>query len=592
MLVICCLFAAVWFQSCSEPKYPEPLSPEQALQAFELTDGFEIEIFATEPHVVDPVDLTFDAFGNIYVVEMLDYPYKPEQGQARSRIRYLQDSDGDGRIDHSVVFQDSLSEATSVYPWKGGLLVCSAPDILYLKDLDGDQVADTREVLFTGFFANNSEAQITNLQFNVDNWIYASNHGHPGTVRFLPNPELPEISVQGTDFRFRLDQQLFEPASGSTQFGQAINEWGQRFGTQNTIHISQIVIPWRYLRPDSLGETMAPVQNISDHDLEMFQLTPAPYWRAERTARRQKRYHEENLHRIEYAEDHFTGSSGGTFYTGHLFPENFHQSVFTGEVAGNLVHRDVLVPGDGPLFAAIRDDSEKQQEFLASSDPWFRPANLKVAPDGSLLVLDMYRQHIETPLSIPEDLKEQMDFYRGDDMGRIYRIIPHGDGNKPSISAYPGELSTTDLVPLLAHPDQWWRLTAQSLLIERGDTSIIPLLRDMALNHEFPVARLHSLFSLEGLTDLDDGLVKHILQDPQPQIRIRGIQLAEQFDQLHPFLLEMVDDPSEIVVFQLSLTLPLLKGTDVDKTMNRIFDEYKADPWFYKAIRGIHHLPQ
>ena len=232
--------------SCSGPEYPEALTPEEALQSFQLKDGFRIEIFAAEPHVVDPVDLAFDAYGNAYAVEMLDYPYKPEKGKARSRIRYLQDTDNDGRVDHSVIFQDSLSEATSILPWEDGLLVCAAPDILYLKDTDGDQVADTRETLFTGFFENNSEAQITNLKFNIDNWIYASNHGNPGMVQFLRDPEKPEVSIRGTDFRFRLDQGLFEPAAGSTQFGQAIDTWGQRFSTQNTIHISQVVIPWRY----------------------------------------------------------------------------------------------------------------------------------------------------------------------------------------------------------------------------------------------------------------------------------------------------------------------------------------------------------
>ena len=273
--------------SCTGTEYPGPLTPEESLASFEVEPGFRVELFAAEPHVVDPVDIEFDAFGNIYVVEMLDYPYKPEPGKARSRIKYLEDTNGDGLIDHSVIFQDSLNEATSVLPWREGLLVCSAPDILYLRDTNGDHKSDIREVLFTGFFANNSEAQITNLKFNVDNWIYGSNHGNPGQITYVPRPELGEISVKGTDFRFRLDLEQFEPASGYTQFGQAIDNWGQRFGTQNTIHLSQIVIPWRYLVRIDPEFQKAPIQNISDHDLEIFQLTPAPYWRAERTARRQ-----------------------------------------------------------------------------------------------------------------------------------------------------------------------------------------------------------------------------------------------------------------------------------------------------------------
>ena len=156
-------------------------------------------------------------------------------------------------------------------------------------------------------------------------------------------------------------------------------------------------------------------------------------------------------------------------YNGHLFPASYHGSVFTGEVAGNLIHRDILVPGDGPLLIAQRDPSELDSEFLTSSDSWFRPANLEVGPDGSLFVMDMYRQHIETPLSIPEDLKEDMDFYAGDDMGRIYRIYPKGDIGK--VERYPGEMTSVELVKLLSHPRQWWRLTAQRLLVERSDTT-------------------------------------------------------------------------------------------------------------------------
>ena len=573
-------------QSCSGPKYPGPLTVEQALEKFQIKDGFRVEIFAAEPHVTDPVEVAFDEFGSVYAVEMPDYPYKPEKGQARSRIRYLEDTNRDGRIDFSVIFQDSLSEATSILPWKGGLLVCAAPEIIYLKDTDGDHVADSKEVLFTGFFENNSEAQITNLKFNIDNWIYGSNHGNPGQVRFLRRPELPEVSTIGTDFRFRLDQGLFESAAGSTQFGQAIDNWGNRFSTQNTIHISQIVIPWRYLNRDPSIKAKAPVQNISDHDLEMFQLTPPPYWRAERTARRQKTYDEQNLDRTEYAEDHFTGCSGGTVYTGDLFPESYHGSVFTGEVAGNLIHRDVLVPGQGPLFVAQRDASETQSEFLATTDPWFRPANLKVAPDGSLLVTDMYRQHIETPLSIPEDLKEDMDFYNGDEMGRIYRITPEGTASYKSIAKFPGEMESTELVHLLTHRHQWWRLTAQRLLIERADTTILSSLHEMVLNSEQPLARLHALFTIEALGGLTQELVVVALSDDHAELRVRGLQFAESYPELLPQMIKLANDDDVRVVFQAALSIGNFRGADVRSTLERLLTKYEGDPWFQIAIQS------
>nr|WP_232064987.1 PVC-type heme-binding CxxCH protein [Rhodocytophaga rosea] len=262
--------------SCSEQQqhYTDPLSPEEALSSFQLNDEFTIELFAAEPFVKDPVEMIFDEQGNAYVVEMPDYPYKPEPGKATGRIRKLVDKDGDGRIDESIVFADSLSEATSMLPWKDGLLVTAAPHILYLKDTNEDFRADTREVLFTGFFENNSEAQITNLRFGVDNWIYASNHGQDGSVTFSRKPEAAPLSMRGADFRFRLDRGEFELETGPAQFGQALDDFGHRFITQNTLHIRQAVIPGRYLHRHPYLPSINAVENISDHELDMFQQTP------------------------------------------------------------------------------------------------------------------------------------------------------------------------------------------------------------------------------------------------------------------------------------------------------------------------------
>src|SRR5690606_3177647 len=159
----------VGLSACSGTRYEDARSPEEALKTFELKDGFEMEVFATEPHVMDPIDLVFDENGNMYVVEMGDYPYKPASDRGKGKIKLLKDTDGDGRIDETTTIADGLADATSVLPWKGGLLVTAAPDILFLRDTTGDGRADLREVLFTGFFENNSEAQITNLRYGVDN---------------------------------------------------------------------------------------------------------------------------------------------------------------------------------------------------------------------------------------------------------------------------------------------------------------------------------------------------------------------------------------------------------------------------------------
>lgn len=579
-----CLFSVTLFFGCSSSPYSDPLPPGEALSSFTLAQGFKIELFAAEPHVMDPVSMLFDEQGNIYVVEMPDYPDKPEPGQAKGRIRRLVDSDGDGQIDQSAIFADSLSEATSILPWKGGLLVTSAPYIYYLKDTGGDYRADQQEVLFSGFFENNSEAQITNLRFSVDNWIYAANFGQPGEVSYKRDPEAPILSMRGGDFRFRLDRDSFALATGPTQFGQAINDWGHRFMSQNTIHLRQAVIPWRYLHRNPHLPSVNGVQNISDHDLEMFQQTPPPYWRAERTRRRQKSYDEQNLDRVEYAEDHFTGSSGATFYGGDAFPTEFYGNIFSGDVAGNLVHRDVLSrSADSPVYVAQRSANELDREFLASTDPWFRPANLSVGPDGCLYVIDMYRQHIETPLSIPEDLKADMDFYNGSQHGRIYRIAPANDPGAPVLPKLY-DSTTSELAGLLEHPNQWHRLVAQRLLLERQDASVGPELQSLFRQHEDPRTRLHALYALEGLGLLDMALVEKALSDPHPGVREHGIILAERFPALLPHLLKMTAETDLRVALQACLSLGEFSGPAVTAALADALEKHGKDPWLRTAV--------
>ena len=571
--------------SCTESRYPGPLSPEESMKTFQLHDEFEIEIFATEPYVKDPVSMVFDEAGNIYVVEMPDYPYKPEPGEGRGKIKLLRDTDGDGRIDEATVFVENIAEATSMLPWKDGLLVTAAPHIYYFKDEDGDGVAESSEILFSGFFEHNSEAQITNLRYGVDNWIYASNHGQAGEVTSTFKPDEPPVQMRGADFRFRMDKELYELTTGPGQFGLTLDDFGNRFFTQNTLHIRHAVIPRRYVFRHSHLPSTVSITNISDHELEMFQETPPPYWRAERTRRRNEAYQEQNLDRVEYAEDHFTGASGGTIYLGDAFPEEFYGDIFTGEVAGNLVHRDVITPHpEHPTFVASRADEEKDKEFLSSTDSWFRPSNFAVGPDGYLYVIDMYRQHIETPLSIPEDLKEEMDFLYGSEHGRIYRIKPKNEQPREIASVDLRDKPANEYVELLDHPNQWWRLQAQRLLVERQDKSVIPDVMNILETHEDPRARAHALYVLEGLDALNPSIVRQAMTDGHAGVRKHGVILSERFPECLPQLLESVDEPSIETAFQITLSLGEFSGSGVIEALAKLSDKYGHNQWFRTGI--------
>ncbi|MEO8762743.1 MAG: PVC-type heme-binding CxxCH protein [Ginsengibacter sp.] len=570
--------------SCAEkPHYTEALSPEEEMKHFELDSDFTIQLFASEPNVMSPVDVEWDEEGNIYVIEMGDYPYKGER--IKGRIRILKDTNHDGIIDTAIVFAQNLPGATSMLPWKGGLVVTAAPDILYLKDTTGDFQADIKKVLFTGFFANNSEAQITSLRFGTDNWIYANNNGQAGTIHLGNDTTTPGLAVAGTDFRFRLDKPAFENETGVGQFGMTMDEWGHRFFTQNTLHIQQPVIPWRYLHRHNFLPPFNPYVNVSDHDLVMFQKTPPPYWRKERTMRRQKQFDSLKLDRKEYAEKHFTGASGGTFYLSDVFPAEFYGSIFTGDVAGNLVHRDVLVPGKiNPAFVAMRSKKEAEREFLASTDPWTRPANFTVGPDGFLYMVDIYRQHIEAPVSVPDDLKAEMDYSNGENLGRIFRIFPRNAIEQKSQPEVLSTKTSAELVPLLASPNQWIRTHAHILLFQRQDKSVVPLLTSMFETHADPRARIHSLYVLEGMNELNSSLVAKALKDPEPGLREQSAILSERYPALLPQLLELINDSSVQVVLQATLSLGEFTDSRVVDAFAKVLEQHGKEPLFRMAV--------
>jgi len=575
--------------SCNQPKYPGPKTPEESIKAMKVHPDFEVQIYATEPFVKDPIAMTFDEKGNAYVVEMADYPFSDMEpnppGKGNGRIVYLKDNDKDGVVDESIVFVEGISEMTSVMAWKNGLLVTAAPDIFYLEDTDGDGKSDHKEVLYTGFFTNNSEAQITNLTFAIDNWIYASNHGQAGEITSTREADAPPLSVGGSDFRFRLDKQLFERETAPAQFGQTLNDWGHRFMTQNTLHIQQAVMPGRYMHRHEFLPSLKGVENISDHELRMYQVTPAPYWRAERSRRRQEAYDQQGKGQVEHAEGHFTGASGGTVYGGDAFPDGFYGNIFTGEVAGNLVHRDVITPHKtSPKYVASRAAEEKESEFITSTDSWFRPTSFAVSPDGNLYMVDMYRQHIETPMSIPEDLVAEMDYKQGMDMGRIYRIVPKKKKNLDRSLTSKENKSSADYVKLLAHESQWWRLQAQRKLIESQDKSVVPAVVELFNSSNDARYRLHALYTLEGLGALNSQLVKKALADRHAAVREHGAILSERYPETKEVLAGLLNDQAPRVAFQATLSLGQFNDASTINLLTNILEKNSADPWFRMAV--------
>ncbi|MBI3207853.1 MAG: c-type cytochrome [Candidatus Solibacter usitatus] len=585
LLFFVCLAACSQMGSQSGTK---PRSPKESLNSIKMAAGdVRVSLFASEPMVVDPVDMVFDEQGRAFVADMLDLPYDPPKGKAaRGRIIMLEDIDGDGVADKSTVFAENVLQVSGLMVWKGGLIVPSAPNIYYMKDTDGDGKADVREVLFTGFYQGNPEGQITNPRLSLDNWIYFSNAGNAGRITSPKWPQHPALEVRGMDLRFHPLRNSAETSSGPAQFGSTFDDWGNHFISQNTQHLRHVMVPMHYLARSPLLEVAA-VNNdpYGKRERLMWPLTEAEEWRVVRTKIRQQRYNDSKSGRVEHVAGHITGAAGGTVYNGDALPESYRGNLFTGDVSGNLVRQDILTPAG--LSVSARPVRENV-EFLASTDSWFRPACFANAPDGNLYMMDMYRQTIETPLSIPEDIQKRLklDFYRGDDMGRIYRISAKEPTVKRGLKVNLGKMSASELVRELANRNGWHRQTAQRLLVERQDKSAEADLREMAYRHDSPLARLHAYWTLEGIGVLREADVVTALKDQHAGIREHAVRFSESIPAtpvLERALLEKLNDAEPRVRYQLAYTMGNYKSAQAKSAVVELAAKNGADQWFRVA---------
>jgi putative membrane-bound dehydrogenase-like protein len=555
-----------------------PYSPKDALKTFRIEPGFRIETFISEPDIRSPVAMEWDEDGRIYVVEDPGYPLNTE-GKV-GRVILLEDTNGDGRPDRRTVFADKLTLPTGVMRWKKGILVTDAPDVLYFEDSDGDGKADIRRVILTGFAFTNPQHTVNNPIYGLDNWVYLAHEGPSGAVifaekfgdrggdiRFPSRLDGPALKPARRMLRFRPDTYELEYLASSAQFGHSFDAWGRHFTVSNEDHIRQEVIAARYLSRNPhlpVGSAMA---SISDHRpaAEIYPIA-------------------QNA-RVEMLSGvgSFTSACGVTVYLGGAFTSSLGLFSLTAEPAQNLVHRDILTPS-GATYVARR--AREGTEFLASTDPWFRPVNFYIGPDGAIYLLDFYRLAIEHPEWMATHTHQSTELYQGSDRGRIYRIVPETQLPLPRRIRL-SQATDEELVGKLASPNIWWRRTAQRLLVDRqSPRAVEPLVKLFEASPQ-AVGRLHSLWALDGLHKLDPKLVKKALSDPEPGVRENAILLAEaalpRNPELVDALLKMERDPDSRVQFQLLCTLGGISSSAAIAVQDRLLAKNFEDPWMQTA---------
>lgn len=551
------------------------LSPEEALKAFQLEPGLRIELVAAEPLVVDPVAFCFDEQQRLFVVENRGYPGAVNNGDTTTlgRIAMLTDTDGDGRYDKRTDFATGLGFINGIMPWRGGFFVTAAPDILYLKDTNGDGVADEKRVVLTGFDVSKStQLRTSHPTLGFDGRVYVTSGLVGGKVTSPEHPERAPVTFTPRDGRFDPDTLEFENTGGRGQFGLTFDAFGRRFVCSNRHPVLQIMLePWQLRRNPNLAFAEM-VQETSKVEAEAKVF---PISRAAVTA--------DFMPKLMAAPHSGTFTSacsvfvfGGTALTpGHV------GNVFICEPAQNLVQRQVF-RSEGASFRS--ELPYRDREFLASTDTWFRPVFLGTGPDGALYVVDMHRREIDHPVYVPEEARGRLDFESGKNEGRIYRIVKEGSRN----ARVTAGATVADLVSGLDSADEWWRARAQRLLVERNERAAIPGVQKIARMSSRAESRARALWTLRALKGLSTDDVVAAMKDPDPGVREQGVQLAgeltEQSATMVEPLLNAARDSEARVRFCAALALAPVKDERAVAALASIAARDGADRWTRAAV--------
>jgi putative membrane-bound dehydrogenase-like protein len=580
------------------PKLQEALAPDESKKLIQKPVDFSIELFASEPDIQNPIAMAWDERGRLWIVESVDYPntFKETDGQANDRIKICEDTDGDGKADKFTVFADGLNIPTSMVFANGGIIVSMAPDFVFMKDTDGDDVADVKEVIMTGWGKNDTHAGPSNLQYGFDNkiWGVTGYSGFNGTI----NGE--RMSFPQGIYRFAPDGKDFEYLAGSSN-----NTWGLGFSednnvfmsTANNTHAGYYSIPAKYLQRvfSKPGEGEAgpefeiqPIQKIDGH-YDAHAMTP-------------------NLRQVDVVGG-FTSAAGFKLYTARDFPKEYWNRIaFVNEPTIRLTHNAIIEP-KGAGFS-----EQDGWNFLASSDEWFGPVHAEVGPDGAVWVADWYNFIIQHNVFVERQAPSRMilpfedqphgqgnafeSALRDTNHGRIYRVVYKDGSNDKRMKLSPDDAK--GLTAALKNDNMFWRMTAQRLLVESGNQKVFGDLYKIANDKSVDEVGLnspavHALWTLHGLGAFTSANAEAIkvatvaLSHPAAGVRKAAVAVlpADQATTLAIQSAGLTKDADLNVRMHAILKLAELPGSAEAGAMlyDASLDEANAkDDWLQKAI--------
>ena len=492
-----------WKTKWDVPPAPA-LEPEEEHETFRTAPGFDIELAAAEPQVVDPVMVRWDASGRMWVVEMRGYMHDVDgkgEDQPIGKIAVLQDNNNDGYYEDRTVFMDDLVMPRTIALVEGGVLVAEPPHLWYAQDTDGDLQSDRKVEVLDDYAKNgNVEHRENGLRQAIDNWIYNAKSNR----RFLfdlKNGE-PQIRVEKTRFR--------------GQWGISQDSYGRLYYNTNS----------NYLRAESFpGNLKQHNYRLSDGGTKSHSVASDQKVYPIRINPGVNRGYKPPTLREDGRLNTTTGVSGQTVYRGDQFPNKFRENAFVPDVAGNVVAFFNMKRNGNSVKAkhVTFDDPEwGKREFMASKDERFRPVNVENGPDGTLYVIDFYRGIIQHETYMTGKYLKKQVLARNLDkpvgLGRIWRVRSTKNNRRSEVNSLR-DRSSPELVRLLSHPNGWHRDWAQRLLIRRDQDSVVSPLRSVARNGDEHIARIHAIWTLEGLRKLDKKTIMDALDDPHIQVR-------------------------------------------------------------------------
>ncbi len=509
-----------------------PLSPQEAVSKMTAPEGFTVELVAAEPDLVNPVAMTFDEQGRIWVTESLEYP-RLSAGPGQDRIKVLEDTDGDGAVDKVTIFADGLNIPSGIAVGYGGVWVANAPDLLFLQDTDGDLKADKQEVVLTGFGRTDTHELPNSLTWGPDGFLYGLNgvfnHSH--------------VHYRGKEYKFTCAMFRIDPRTRDFElFAEGTsNPWGIAFDPEGNSFISACVI---------------------DH---LWHITESGYYH------RQGGPYPPYTWKIESIVDHkhqMAAYCGLEYFDSDAYPPEYRDRLYMGNIHGGCINVDVLERRGSTYFAKPKAD------FVTANDVWHMPVDQKTGPDGCLYILDWYdRYHCyQDAQARPADVDRLK--------GRLYRVRYQ---NTPRAKPFNlAEESDDQLIERLFSGNRFYRDQAQRILAQRASPSAAIRLETLVLDDATPFkTRMHALWALIGARQLRDEVSLKLLESDLPSlrnwaIRYQGIQ-ASASSEIATRIAQLASDENADVRLQMAILAPQVDYLDTVPTLLEVLRHSPQD---------------